>query len=307
MTIRDIQRFSDIRYQARAYLCYLFTRNIKNGMPKPELEHILLQLDKIANEVENFQALYILDSKGEQAADNISPQPQFISGKGVNRSSKSYFYRAVKEKRCVLTDPYPSALTNDLCVTAGFPLYDDKKRLCYVICIDISLEDILKIIKINRLDGVFGLFSKIIYTFFAAALLLVSTVVFFHGIEFFWLGGFNLAAINMEEMFKATILLTLSLAIFDLVKTIFEEEVLGRSKKQESGGIHKTMVRFLGSIVIALAIESLMLVFKFAAQGETASIIYAVYLLAGVTFLLIGLSIYLRLVNKKRAKDDCSD
>jgi hypothetical protein len=307
MTIRDIQKFSDIRYQARAYLCYLFTRNIKNNMPKPELEHILLQLDKIAHEVESFQALYILDPKGEQIADNISPEPQFAIGKGINRSSKSYFYRAVKEKRCVLTDPYPSALTNDLCVTAGFPLYDDKKRLCYVVCIDISLEDILKIIKINRLDGVFGVFSKVIYTFFAIALLLVSAVVFFHGIEMFSLSGFNLAAINMEAMFRATILLTLSLAIFDLVKTIFEEEVLGRSKKPENGSIHKTMVRFLGSIVIALAIESLMLVFKFAAQGESANIIYAVYLLAGVTFLLIGLSIYLYLVNKKKAKDDCSD
>jgi hypothetical protein len=307
MTIRDIQRFSDIRYQARAYLCYLFTRNIKNGMPKPELEHILLQLNKIAHEVESFQALYILDPKGEQITDNISPEQQFAIGKGVNRGSKSYFYRAVKEKRCVLTDPYPSVLTNDLCVTAGFPLYDDKKRLCYVICIDISLEDILKIIKINRLDGVFGIFSKIIYTFFAIALLLVSAVVFFHGIEMFSLNGFNLVAINMDEMFKATILLTLALAIFDLVKTIFEEEVLGHSKKPENGSIHKTMVRFLGSIVIALAIESLMLVFKFAAQGETANIVYAVYLLGGVTFLLIGLSIYLRLVNKKGVKNDCSD
>jgi hypothetical protein len=303
MTIRDIQRFSDIRYQARAYLCYLFTRNIKNGMPKPELEHILLQLDKIAHEVDSFQALYILNEKGEQIVDNISPEPQFAVGKGINRSSKSYFYRAVKEKRCVLTDPYPSVLTNDLCVTASFPLYDDKRRLCYVICIDISLEDILKIIKINKLDGIFGLFSKVIYTFFAAALGLVSAVVFFHGIEIFS----NLAAINMEEMFKATILLTLSLAIFDLVKTIFEEEVLGHSKKVENGSIHKTMVRFLGSIVIALAIESLMLVFKFAAQDETANIIYAVYLLGGVTFLLIGLSIYLYLVNRKKVRDDCSD
>ncbi|MDR1976742.1 MAG: cache domain-containing protein [Campylobacteraceae bacterium] len=307
MTIRDIQRFSDIRYQARAYLCYLFTRNIKNGMPKPELEQILLQLDKIAHEVESFQALYILDAKGEQLSDNICADPKFAIGKGTNRSNKSYFYRAVKEGRCVLTDPYPSALTNDLCVTAGFPLYDDKKKLCYVVCIDISLEDILKIIKINRLDGVFGVFSKVVYTFFAIALLLVSSVVFFHGIEIFSLNGFNISAIKMEEMFKATILLTLSLAIFDLVKTIFEEEVLGRSKKSESGGIHKTMVRFLGSIVIALAIEALMLVFKFAAQGETENIIYAVYLLGGVTFLLIGLSIYLYLVNKKKVKNGCAD
>ncbi|MDR2080334.1 MAG: PDC sensor domain-containing protein [Campylobacteraceae bacterium] len=302
MTIRDIQRFSEIRYQARAYLCYLFTRNIHNNMPSPKLDNILVQLDKIAHEVDNFEALYVLDTKGDQIIDNISKNPKFILGKGSNRSNKAYYYRTVKEKRCVLTDPYPSSLTNNLSVTAGFPLYDDKGELCYVICIDISLEDILKISNTSRLDNCFGYFSKIIYTLFAVALFLVSSVVFFNGIENFLSSGFNLAAINIEEMFKATILLTLSLAIFDLVKTIFEEEVLGRSKRVKNGGVHKTMVRFLGSIVIALAIESLMLVFKFAAKEETANIIYAVYLLGGVTLLLIGLSVYLYLVNIKKKK-----
>jgi hypothetical protein len=96
------------------------------------------------------------------------------------------------------------------------------------------------------------------------------------------------------------------LAIFDLVKTIFEEEVLGHSKKDKNG-VHKTMVRFLGSIVIALAIESLMLVFKFAAQEQTENIVYAVFLLGGVTLLLIGLSVYMRLANRPKAKNDCSD
>jgi hypothetical protein len=302
MTIRDIQRFSEIRYQARAYLCYLFTRNIHNHMPSPQLENILVQLDKIAHEVDSFEALYVLDTKGDQIIDNISKNPKFVSGKGINRSNKAYYYRTVKEKRCVLTDPYPSSLTNDLSVTAGFPLYDDKGELCYVICIDISLYDILKISNTSRLDNFFGYFSKVIYTLFAIALFLVSSVVFFNGIENFLSSGFNLAAINIEEMFKATILLTLSLAIFDLVKTIFEEEVLGHSKKVKNGGVHKTMVRFLGSIVIALAIEALMLVFKFAAKEETANIIYAVYLLGGVTLLLIGLSLYLYLVNAKKKK-----
>ncbi|MDR0408291.1 MAG: PDC sensor domain-containing protein [Campylobacteraceae bacterium] len=302
MTIRDIQRFSEIRYQARAYLCYLFTRNIHNNMPSPQLDNILVQLDKIAHEVDNFEALYVLDTKGDQIIDNISKNPKFILGKGINRGNKAYYYRTVKEKRCILTDPYPSSLTNNLSVTASFPLYDDKNELCYVICIDISLDDILKISTTSSLDNFFGYFSKVIYTLFAIALFLVSSVVFFNGIENFLLSGFNLTVINIEEMFKATILLTLSLAIFDLVKTIFEEEVLGYSKKTKNGGVHKTMVRFLGSIVIALAIESLMLVFKFAAKEETANIIYAVYLLCGVTMLLVGLSVYLHLANVKKRK-----
>jgi hypothetical protein len=300
MTIRDIQQFAEIRYQARAYLCYILTRNLQNHMPEPVLDHVLTRLDKIAHEVESFEALYVVDPKGEQVINNISKKSAYITGKGADRSSKAYFYRAVKEKRCVLTDPYPSSLTNDLSVTAAFPLYDEKEVLLYVVCIDISLKDILNISGTTKLDRFSINFSKFIYTLFSLALFLVSLVVFFHGIESIMFGWLNLTVTNVEDLFKATILLTLSLAIFDLVKTIFEEEVLGHSKK-ERNGIHKTMVRFLGSIVIALAIESLMLVFKFAAKEQTENITYAVLLLVGVTFLLIGLSIYLRLVNKKKS------
>jgi len=100
-------------------------------------------------------------------------------------------------------------------------------------------------------------------------------------------------------MFEATILLTLALAIFDLVKAIFEEEVLGHHKKGEPDEIHKTMVRFLGSIIIALAIEALMLVFKFAII-DPEKLTYAVYLIGGVTMLLFGLSIYLKSIRKER-------
>lgn len=97
-------------------------------------------------------------------------------------------------------------------------------------------------------------------------------------------------------MFEATILITLSLAIFDLVKAIFEEEVLGKHQKEKNFQVHKTMIRFLGSIIIAISIEALMLVFKFTLI-EPDKIIYAVYLIGGVTMLLIGLAVYIRFVS----------
>jgi putative Mn2+ efflux pump MntP len=61
------------------------------------------------------------------------------------------------------------------------------------------------------------------------------------------------------------------------------------------------MIRFLGSIIIALSIESLMLVFKFALT-DPSKLLYAVYLIGGVTALMIGLSIYIR-ANKSDRKD----
>lgn len=302
MVIREIQQFAEIRYRARAYLCYLFSRNLPNGLPEPSLDTICLGLDKITNEISTFEALYVLDHKGEQIIDNITAHPAGNGGKGTNRSNKAYYYRAVREGRCVLTDPYPSSITNDLTVTAATPIYNENHELKFVACIDVSLVDILKLAHPSSLYSLFGQITKTVYAAFSFALFLVAMFLFVQGVESFFHSGFSFSKMDVKEMFESTIILTLALAIFDLVKTIFEEEVLGRSHKENAGGIHKTMVRFLGSIIIALAIEALMLVFKFAIIGPE-KILYAVYLLGGVTLLLIGLSIYLRAV-KLKGNDD---
>ena len=129
MIIKDIQRFSEVRYKARAYICYLFSRNLPNKLPGVCIESVKEGFDKIAHEIESFDAFYVLDANGIQLEDAISLNEKYKVGKGENRNNKAYYYRAVRERRCVLSDPYPSALTNDLCVTASTPIYDDKNEL----------------------------------------------------------------------------------------------------------------------------------------------------------------------------------
>ena len=299
MVIREIQQFAEVRPRARAYLCYLFTRNMPNRLPEPSLEIITTGLDKIVHEVEDFEALYLLNQKGEQVMDNITDDPHNKGGMGQNRSAKSYYYRAVREKRCVLSDPYPSSLTNDLTVTASYPIYDDQGSLKYIACIDVSLEHILKIAHPSSLQSAFGKTSQFIYSIFSLSLLAIAMLLLFNGMRSLFMHGLQFNLLDIKAMFESTILITLSLAIFDLVKTIFEEEVLGRNEKEDNGGMHKTMVRFLGSIIIALAIEALMLVFKFAII-DAAHILYAVYLIGGVTMLLFGLAFYLKSLPQKR-------
>ncbi len=301
MVIQEIQQFALSRYKARSYLCYLFNRNLPNNLPKPSLNSILVGLNKIADESVYFEALYVLDNKGEQLIDGITRGNLKDDGKGKDRSNKAYYYRAVKEKRCIMTDPYPSTLTNELTVTASTPIYNDKSELLYVVCIDVSLSAILKIISPTSFDSLFGHTVEIIYGIFSVALFFVALGLFYHGVEGMFSSVVSLTKMNVKEMFESTIILTLALAIFDLVKTIFEEEVLGRRHTDSNSSIHKTMVRFLGSIIIALAIEALMLVFKFS-MTEPQNILHAVYLLGGVTMLLIGLSIYLRAIKVKDAK-----
>lgn len=302
MVIREIQQFAEVRYKARAYMCYLFGRNIPNGMPEPSVETIVPGLEKMMDEIVTFEALYILDHKGEQIIDNITRNSMHQGGLGKNRSNRAYYYRAIREKRCVLTDPYPSSLTNELTVTGATPIYNDKHEVKYVVCLDISLKDLLKMVSPTSFDSLFGRLTEGIYALFSFALFLVALALFFHGIESMFESVVSLKKMDIKEMFESTIILTLALAIFDLVKTIFEEEVLGRHQADKNSSIHKTMVRFLGSIIIALAIEALMLVFKFAMTGPE-HIIYAIYLLGGVTMLLVGLSVYLWAVKAKGSTD----
>ena len=63
------------------------------------------------------------------------------------------------------------------------------------------------------------------------------------------------------------------------------------------------MIKFLGSIIIALSIEALMLVFKFALIDPN-KLINAIYLIGGVSLLTITLAIYIKFTNDIQGDED---
>jgi hypothetical protein len=294
MQIKEIQEYAQVRTKARAYLCYIMGRNISQTIQSGDMNFVLSKLNDIKKSISKAEVIYALDSNGVQITDNISDQKKLNGiGKGDDRSDRAYYYRTLGEHRCSLTDPYPSLISNKMVVTSSFPIYDDADNLLCIICVDITLENILKMVHPSSVDSISGTISKIAYTAFSLALSAVSLLLFLKGINSFLHFGLDFSVIEINKIFEATILLTLSLAIFDLVKAIFEEEVLGKEKKHGTGDTHQTMVRFLGSIIIALSIEALMLVFKFALT-DPVKLQYAVYLITGVALLLVSLSLYMK-------------
>lgn len=299
MVIREIQEYGEIRTKARAYLCYIMSRHSSNiGFADENIEeHVKRQLEGLKEVIPTAEVFYAIDPQGTQIDKNVSKNRKLNAQReGVDFSERAYFYKTVVEQRCILTDPYPSLATNNLVVTSSFPVYDKMGNLLYILCVDIALENILKMVHPSSIDSTFGVYSKIVYAAFSLALLMVALLLFVKGVSSFLDLGMHVDTIDINAMFKATILLTLSLAIFDLVKAIFEEEVLGKERKEGTGDGHQTMIRFLGSIIIALSIEALMLVFKFAIT-EPEKLVSAVYLILGVTALMLGLSVYIK-VNK---------
>lgn len=299
MVAQDIQQYSEIRPKARAYFCYLFHKNLPNHLPSVSVESVTARMLKIRGDLQGLEAVYLLDAKGDQIGPTYLKDGKREEDTGARRSTRAYYYRAMHERRCTITDPYPSLLTDELTVTASQPIFDEHGEIVYVACLDMPLGEVLKIAHPMALESYAGRFFRISYGIFTLALAFVALLLFVKGIEGFLAYGFgHYDQIEIKDIFEATILLTLSLATFDLVKTLFEEEVLGRPKHDPSSDMHKTMVRFLGSIIIALSIEALMLVFKFAMTAPDM-LINAIYIIAAVALLLVGLAIYIHFTHTK--------
>ena len=298
MVASDIQNFSEGRTKARAYFCYLFSKNIPNRLPSLSVEMILPRLLKIKADLESCEGVYLLDPRGVQVTSTYVTGREIEEDTGKIRADRAYYYRAVREGRCTITDPYPSLITQDLTVTASQPIFDEAGNIQYVACLDMPLDEVIRISRLNSYDTFYSKLFKYSYAMFAFALIAVALLLFSHGIKSFFDNEITVSHLVIDDMFKATILLTLSLAIFDLAKTLIEEEILGRHKELDISGPHKTMVKFLGSIIIALSIEALMLVFKFAIT-DPEKLMYAMFIIGGVAMLLISLAVYIKFTKIK--------
>ncbi|MWV61962.1 hypothetical protein DCO58_06780 [Helicobacter saguini] len=303
MLSRDIVTYSKTRYELRAYMCYLFTQNIKNFMPSVSLDVVQKGLMKIKSEIKDFDSMYILDKNGTQVSDTYQ-HDEVIKNDGKNFANRAYFYEALDEQRCIITNPYPSRVDGNLVVTAAYPVYNHDHELLFVVCIDIHLQDAIKISSPSWFFGSFSNFSIAMYFIFSLSLSFIALVLTIKGMVKFWSEDLlRFDNFKIEDIFESTILLTLALAIFDLVKAIFEEEVLGKNVGQKTYTVHKTMIRFLGSIIVALAIEALMLVFKFTIYSPE-KLLYSVYLIVGVAVLLIALAIYVKFAFSAQDSDE---
>ncbi|MCW8895845.1 PDC sensor domain-containing protein [Sulfurimonas sp.] len=298
MVASDIQNFSEGRTKARAYFCYLFSKNIPNRLPSISEEMIMPRLLKMKADQPNCEGVYLLDYRGVQITPTFTANKQIDDDAGKIRADRAYYYRAVREKRCTITDPYPSLITGELTVTVSQPIFDESNELKYVACMDMPIDEVIKVSKQNSSDIFYSRLFKYSYGIFAFALVAVSILLFFKGIGSFLTYEITPSHFAIKDVFEATILLTLALAIFDLAKTLIEEEIIGRNKEHSISEPHKTMVRFLGSIIIALSIEALMLVFKFAIT-DPEKLIYAMYIVGGVAMLLVGLAIYIKFTKLK--------
>ena len=79
MVASDIQQFAEGRTKARAYFCYLFSKNIPNRLPSLSIEMIMPRLLKIKADLENCEGVYLLDTRGVQVTPTFAANKQKIN------------------------------------------------------------------------------------------------------------------------------------------------------------------------------------------------------------------------------------
>ncbi|WP_297888072.1 cache domain-containing protein [Sulfurihydrogenibium sp.] len=287
-----MEKFQHILDEMKGNLCEelkAFTSRFDNYEDESFQENLFVSFPFI-------ELFYILDKNGIQIVDNII-NPLYIKrvnrfGKGVDRSSRPYYIDVMKVEDCIITKPYKSVSSPDISSTVAIPIKNQFGEIEKILCFDIDLQALLHSDKYFYTKDRFEKITKFIYLIFSVFLSFISLKLVL------W-GSAHLLDIDMnpEHIFKSIILITLSIAIFDLAKTIFEEEVLLYKDPRRHSEIRKTLTRFLASIIIAISIEALMLVFKFT-MSDPSKLIYSLGILVAVGFMLISLGIYVFLGTK---------
>ncbi len=244
--------------------------------------------------------LYTVDERGTQSSENIAcsqkQEAARVSGLGQDRSQRPYFLLARDQDSVVVTEPYLSAASRKLCISAALKWRDANGGVLGYIVLDIDLASTLEFLMGDTLRKRFVPAFRLVYSvivfglFVVVGLLLLSA---YHEITTLFHAETDRASIQLKP-FGVIIFLTLGLAVFDLGKTILEEEVLMHKDIFRHSSTRRTITRFIAAILIAVSIEALLMMFK-AALNDSLSIMPAVWMMLTAIGLLVGLGAYVYL------------
>ncbi|MGI2169739.1 PDC sensor domain-containing protein [Shewanella sp. MF05960] len=244
------------------------------------------------------ELIYLLDEQGIQVSPNISVVNQQVkllnNGKQADRSQRPYFTQLSQANTAHITRPYLSNAGGGLCLSASQILTSSTGETGIVV-IDVNLTRLIEFMMGDSARRKMSPFFKSIYAAIVLCLFVLVTVLMWTvTLDIYELFSQASARHDPLQPFGIIIFLTLALAIFDLGKTILEEEVLMHKDIFRHSSTRRTITRFISTILIAISIEALLTMFK-ASLGEKQYIEPAILMMLAVVGLLVGLGIYVYL------------
>ncbi len=204
-------------------------------------------------------------------------------------ADKSFYFKWVSfiDEPIHVSNPYLNHMTGRPTLTVV------KQEEDYYLVVDFDMLKLLEELRLIEHNTVLDKVNKIVMGLGGLLLGIVSVFLILYGAYIF--GGILFMHHDqnevMHKIFTSIISITIGLAIYDLAKTMIENEVLFKTLDYGVEMQSKTLGKFLTSIIIALSIESLMAVFKIVLD-DYSKIINAFYLIIGVTLLIVGTGVY---------------
>ena len=196
------------------------------------------------------------------------------------------------ENSIAISQPYISSATGETCITVA------KKENGKIFFLDFNISILLQRLGFIEVQKAFNFVSKSFYFLTANIMIILALFTIGYSVYEFINSLLFKGGLSIEAIFKPVIALTLGLAIFDLAKTVLAQEVVFKSYSKNSTQEYKVLTKFSITIIIALLIESLMVVFKIAID-DYSHMIHAFYLIGGVSILIVALGLFIYFTKKK--------
>lgn len=252
--------------------------------------------DSIFRKYKYIQLIYGVDEAYHQITPIICKKESDASHIGSDKTH--YFAKLqINDEGIFISNPYIHYRTGK----ASVSVVRKMGEIFYVF--DINLVALLEELKLIEYNSIHDKVKRSVYFLGSTLLALVALALIGYGAYVFFALMFTLAQSDfLHDIFKSIIAITLGLAIYDLAKQIFEHEVVFQSFHHSEDKQYKVLGKFLISIIIALSIETLMVVFKIALD-DYSKMMSAFYLLIGTTVMFIGLAYFYKTINQSSCKD----
>ena len=235
----------------------------------------------------SLELVYIVDAETKkQITSNIFRDKIETEQNGKDRSYLIPLNQDIKSD-IFITLPYLSVATKNTCITVMKQIGNK------IIFMDFDLIRLLEKLNLVELHKNFDKITKTFYLIAGISMGAIAVLITLYAIVSFGNNYFINFDFSVESMFKPIIAITLGIAIFDLSKTILEQEYFFKDYSNNENINFKVLTKFLTTIIIALSIEALMVVFKIAID-DYEKMIYALYLISGVSLVIISLSVFKR-------------
>lgn len=227
------------------------------------------------------EIIYGVSEDFKQITPNYSRKKQDPSRVGYD---KSFYFKGIQfaSDNIYITNPYLHHITGSPTITVV------KKQPNAFVVVDFDLFKLLEQLKLIEHNTFFNTVNKLIIGTGSVLLGIVSLfLILYGGFIFANLFVGSLDHDFLHKIFQSIISITIGLAIYDLAKYIIEHEILFKGNIHEEASGNALLAKFLNSIIIAASIESLMVIFKIVLD-DYSKMINALYLIAGVTLLILG-------------------